>query len=186
MDDGRIIEMFLERDENAVRIVSLKYGAYCGCVSRNILGNNESSEECVNDTWLKAWNSIPPQKPVNLRAFLGRITRNLSLNILRDMSREKRGSGKALLVLDELEGCIPDTHTPEKTVEYKEITESINRFLGDLSEEHRVVFLRRYWFFDDAADIASRMGWSLSKTNSLLHRLRVKLKKHLESEDITI
>ncbi len=186
MEDERIIALFWRRDEGAISQASRKYGAYCRSIAMHILGDSESCEECVNDTWLRAWNAIPPARPAVLRAFLGRITRNLSLSMLRGRTRAKRGGGQALLALDELEDCVPDLQTPEKVLEDREIAQSINRWLGGLPAEQRAAFIRRYWYFDDLAALALRMGWSPGKTNSCLRRLRVSLRQHLESEGIAL
>jgi RNA polymerase sigma factor, sigma-70 family len=186
MEDNKIIELYLLRDEDAIEQSSQKYGQYCSSISLRILNDIEYSKECVNDTWLNAWNSIPPQKPTVLRAFLGKITRNLSLNRLRDFSREKRGGTQSVLVLNELEDCIPDMNTPEKIIEDREVTASIEKWMDTISSESRIAFMRRYWHFEDLRTIASLMGWSEAKTNSLLHRLRLSLKNHLEQEDIEL
>ena len=186
MEDEKIIDLYRLRDEDAINQSSLKYGQYCTSIALRILKDIECGKECVNDTWLNAWNSIPPQEPNSLRAFLGKITRNLSLNRLRGFSREKRGGGLAVLALNELKDCIPDVNTPEKIVEDREITASIEKWLETISREHRVAFMRRYWHFDDLRSISSLMGWSEAKTNSLLRRLRISLKNHLEQEGIIL
>ncbi|WP_310602310.1 RNA polymerase sigma factor [Anaerosporobacter sp.] len=186
MEDDRIIELYWERKEEAIEETSQKYGRYCKSIALRILENMECCEECVNDTWFNAWNAIPPQRPTTLRIFLGRITRNLALNRVRDLSCEKRGGGQAVLVLDELTDCIPVSPSPEKVLEDKEITASIERWLETLSKEKRVAFIRRYWYCDNLADVASFMGWSESKTNSLIQRLRINLKHHLLKEGITL
>ena len=182
MEDEKIVKLFWQRDEAAIQETSAKYGAYCHSIALRILDSREKSEECVNDTWLKAWHTIPPQQPMVLRAFLGTITRNLALTALRDACREKRGGGQTLFVISELENCLPDDETPEKALEDKELTRAINQWLGILPKEQRVAFLRRYWYFDDLQTISHRMAWSQSKTNSLLRRLRIKLKEYLKSE----
>ncbi len=186
MEDKEIIELFFRRDESAIEHVGGKYGTYCRSIAMNILSNRESSEECVNDTWLRLWQAIPPQSPVSLRAFAGRITRNLSLNVLRGMSQGKRGGGQTALSLDELDECIPELKTPEKAAEDAMVIRALNRWLEGLEAEQRVAFIRRYWYFDSLDAVAQRMGWTRSKTNSLLGRLRVRLRKYLESEDIRI
>ena len=186
MEDEKIIELFWQRDESAIRQTEQKYGGICRSIALRILEDSGSSEECLNDTWLRAWNAIPPQRPAVLKAFVCRITRNLALNRLRDLSREKRGGKSACVVLDELEGCLPDLSTPEKELEDQEITQSLNRWLDTLPKQQRVAFVRRYWYFDSLKDLSVRMGWSVSKTNSLLRRLRESLKKHLESEEIAL
>ena len=184
MEDERIIDLYWQRDEEAITESSQKYGHYCKSIAMRILENLECSEECVNDTWLNAWQAIPPQRPNVLRTFLGSITRNLSLNRVRDLSRAKRGGGKTVLILDELIECIPSTDSPERDLEDKEITAAINRWLEGLTKEKRVAFMRRYWFCDIIAVTAVLMGWSDSKANSLLRRLRLGLKEHLIQEGI--
>lgn len=184
MDDDKIISLYWKRSEVAITESIQKYSGYCMSIAMHIMKNIEYSEECVNDTWLKAWASIPPQRPTVLRLFLGAITRNLSLNKVRDLSRQKRGGKQAVIVLDELQECVPDNDTTEKLLEEKEITEAINRWLKTLNKEKRVAFLRRYWYCDNLVDVSSFMGWSESKTNSLLRRLRLSLKKYLIMEGI--
>ena len=129
---------------------------------------------------------MPPQRPAVLRTFLGTITRNLSLNRARDYAREKRGGGQAVLVLDELQECIPGTDSPESDVEDQEITAAIDHWLTTLPKENRVAFMRRYWFCDSVAEIALKLCWSESKTNSLLRRLRISLKEYLIQEDVLL
>ena len=184
MEDNKIIELFWMRDEDAIHQSKKKYEHYCKSIAMRILENAESSDECVNDTWMNAWNAIPPVRPSVLRIFLGTITRNLALNSVRDLSRKKRGSGQAVLALDELTDCIPAVSSPESILEGREITASIERWLEALPKEKRVAFIRRYWYYYSVSDIATLMGWTESKTNSLLQRLRVNLKNHLELEGI--
>ena len=186
MDDDKIIDLYWERDEDALVESERRYGRYCSSIALRILNNMESSEECVNDTWLHAWNAMPPQKPDVLRIFLGSITRNLSLNRVRDLSREKRGGGQAVLALDELADCVSDTETPDRVLEDQEITKIINKWLSSLKKEERVAFIRRYWFCDSLSEVSTLMGWSESKTNSLLRRLRIRLKNHMIMEEITL
>jgi len=185
MDDIKIIDLYWARDESAIAESTRKYGGYCHSIALRILENLEHSEECVNDTWLRAWNSMPPQRPAVLRMFLGAITRNLCLNRARDLAREKRGGGTAVIALDELQDCVPDT-TSENAHEDGEITAAINQWLHGLALDKRVAFMRRYWFCDHVADVAKRMGWSESKTNAVLRRLRLSLREHLEREGIAV
>ena len=186
MEDSRIIELFWSRSEEAIAESSKKYENYCKSIAMRILGNAENSEECVNDPWLRAWNAIPPQQPSSLRIFFGVITRNLSLSKARNMIREKRGGGQAVLIFDELEDCVQAMQTPEKTLENIEIAKSIDRWLSGLSKEKRVAFVTRYWHCESIVSIAFTMGWSESKTSSLLRRLRLGLKEHLELEGILL
>ena len=148
MDDRQIIELYNERSETAISETADKYGKYCYYIAYHILYNEQDSEECVNDTYLRTWQAIPPQCPNKLSAFLGRITRNLALNRYRYYMKEKRGYGQTSLVLDELQECVPATGStePEQVVEDKLLSEVLNRFLHELPTEKRMMFLRRYWY----------------------------------------
>ena len=187
MEDSRIVGMYMERDEFAIAESQRKYGRYCFAVAHNILNDREDAEECVNDTFLAAWNAIPPHNPQILSVFLGKITRRLSLKKLRARTAAKRGGSDGIAVsLDELEDCIPSGHTIDEALEAKELTDIINSFLDTLSDEERRVFLRRYWFFDTIEDICGRFGFGKSKVKMMLKRTRDKLRAHLEKEDICI
>jgi RNA polymerase sigma-70 factor (ECF subfamily) len=186
MDDSRIIELYWNRDESAISETETKYGAYCRSIALRMLEIMEDAEECVSDTWLSAWNSMPPQVPSRLELFLGRITRNSALDRLRSRSRQKRGGGAAVLALDELGESVPSGDSPQKALEDSEIAAVISRWLRTLSPEKRGVFVRRYWYFDTVEEIARRYGISTSKATSLLYRLRRQLKLLLESEGIVI
>lgn len=186
MNDSEIIELYTARNENAVTQTDLKYGRYCRYIAFNILKNDEDSEECVNDTYLRAWNSIPPKHPENLKTYLGKITRNLSLNRFEKLSSKKRGSGQIPLILDELSECIPDSKNTETAVEDTIVTEIINRFLDGLSPETRKIFVRRYWYMSTVRDIANDYGFTQSKVTVTLFRTREKLKKVLEKEGVSL
>lgn len=186
MNDSEIIELYTVRNENAVTQTDLKYGRYCRYIAFNILKNDEDSEECVNDTYLRAWNSIPPKHPENLKTYLGKITRNLSLNRFEKLSSKKRGSGQIPLILDELSECIPDSQNTETAVEDTIVTEIINRFLDGLSPETRKIFVRRYWYMSTVRDIANDYGFTQSKVTVTLFRTREKLKKGLEKEGVSL
>ena len=186
MDDATIINLFRARDEAAIPAAQDKYGAYCRAVALSILADARDADECVNDALLRLWGAIPPERPRSLRAFLGRITRNLAINALRDASRQKRGGGEAALALDELAACADTSTSPERAVADAEITACIDRWLASLPREHRVAFVRRYWYLDSVPALAARMGWTKSKTASLLMRLRASLREALISEDITL
>lgn len=185
MDDGRIIELYWARDEEAIARSERKYGAYCRSVARRILESAEDAEECVGDTWLRAWNAIPPRRPAALRAFLAAITRNLCLDRLRDASREKRGGGQAALALDELLDCVPSSSTPESALDARELTRALESWLRGLETPKRAAFLRRYWYCDSVSEVAERMGWTEGKTASLLRRTRLELKRYLEQEGVS-
>ncbi len=196
MDDATIINLFWARDEAAIPAAQDKYGAYCRAIALGILADARDADECVNDALLRLWRAIPPERPRSLRAFLGRITRNLAINALRDASRQKRGGGEAsrqkrgggeaALALDELAACADISTSPERAVADAEITACIDRWLASLPREHRVAFVRRYWYLDSVPALAARMGWTKSKTASLLMRLRASLREALISEDITL
>ncbi len=181
MEDSKIIEMFLSRDENAIAETDKKYGKYCYSIAFNILGNNSDTEECVNDTYLGAWNSIPPQQPQIFSAFLARITRNLSLNKYRSKTAEKRGGGTAA-ALDELYDCIPSGNTVLDALEAKELAQIIDIFLRGLSQEERYIFLRRYWYFDTVKAIGAVLSMSDGQVKMKLLRTRKKLLLKLEKE----
>lgn len=186
MDDNKIIELYWKRSEDAIVQTSKKYSRYCHYISFNILHNNEDAEECVNDTYLRAWNAMPPRRPDCLSTFLGRITRNLSIDKYRKYSAEKRGFGETALVLSELAECVPSPQSVEQTIDEIVLVEEINRFLALLSRTDRMLFMRRYWYSSSIKEIAEAYGMSESKVKSALFRTRNKLKLHLEKEGITI
>ena len=181
MEDAAIIGLYWARDEGAIAASDEKYGALCRALSRNILESLEDAEECVNDTWGRAWDTMPPRKPGSLRAYLVKITRNLSIDRWRARQARKRGSGLAVL-LDELEECLPAVPSAEELTEARETARAIDRWLSKLSPADRKAFLRRYWYCDGVAEIAAGTGYSQSKVKSLLHRTRRGLKEHLRKE----
>ena len=184
MDDRQIIALYNERSEAALSETAKKYGRYCRSIAYNILSNEEDCEECVNDTWLKAWEAIPPQCPDSLPAFLGRITRNLALNRYKHNNREKRGGGQTPLVLEELADCIPGGSNAETAAEEALLVEVLNRFLEGLPVQKRKIFLRRYWYMSSVKEIAADFGLSESNVKMTLLRTRSKLKQTLEKEGI--
>ncbi|MGN0651091.1 MAG: RNA polymerase sigma factor [Oscillospiraceae bacterium] len=186
MEDEKIIELYFARSESAIAETSAKYGAFFRRISRNILCSAQDAEECVNDAYLKAWNSIPPQKPAKLQAYLARIVRNLSINRLKSLTAEKRGGGESPLALAELEECIPADDTVSRECERAELSAALERFLQGLPEEKRRVFLQRYWYFVPVKDIAALGGMSESKVKSMLLRTRTQLRQFLEKEEISI
>ncbi|MBR6536664.1 MAG: RNA polymerase sigma factor [Lachnospiraceae bacterium] len=186
MDDRQIIQLYNERSETAISETADKYGKYCYSVAYHILYNEQDSEECVNDTYLKTWEAIPPQCPVNLPAFLGKITRNLALNRYRYYVREKRGCGQVPLVLDELQECVPAVNSTEQAVEEKHLVEVLNRFTHELPVEKRMMFVRRYWYLSSIGEIAEDFEISEGKVKMTLLRIRNKLKKTLEKEGIVL
>lgn len=183
MEDGRIIDLYWGRGQEAIVQTERKYGRYCGKIAQNILFDRQDVEECLNDTWLRAWNSMPEERPEILSAFLGAITRNLSLDRYRRKYAKKRGAGETPFVFDELRECAGGDE-PSACVERRELAESIDRFLGEMKVDHRVIFVRRYWYLDSVADIAARAGCSESRVKSSLFRSRKKLRAHLEREGL--
>lgn len=186
MDDTTIIDLYWARSEQALHETELKYGAYCRAIARNILKNPEDTEECVSDTWLGAWNAMPPKRPSILSAFLGRITRNLAFDRWKAARAEKRGGGELPLALDELDACIAAKGGVEAEFDGKELTRAIDAFLRTLPERECSLFLRRYWFMDSVRDIASRYSMNENNVKSILFRTREKLRKYLEEEGITV
>ena len=185
MEDNKILQLFNERSELAIMNVQMKYGNYLRTISRNILGDELDAEECVNDTFLKAWNNIPPAKPDNLRTYLGKITRNLSINLFEKNTAKKRGGSQTDLVLEELSEIIPGEGL-ENVQESKTITSAINKFLENQTGEYRKIFVRRYWYLDSVIDIAKRYHFSESKVKTALFRMRNDLREMLEKEGIEI
>jgi len=184
MDDSKIIDLYFKRSEDAIAMTSEKYGKYCYRIAYNILNDREDTAESVNDTYLGAWNAMPPQRPAYLSAFLGRITRNLALQRYEKMNAAKRGSGQIPLALHELEACIPVKNHVEQVVDQLALTEILNVFLEGLSAETRKVFMRRYWFLWSVKEIAAEYGISESKVKVTLHRTRRRLRTLLEKEGI--
>ena len=186
MDDNQIVELYLQRDETAIKHSAIKYGIRLRTIANRIVKDQQTAEECENDTYLEAWNTIPPHEPGNyLFAFLARITRHLSLNCCRDRSRLKR-SAFICELSEEMEHCIPAPDDTECRIDEIVLNEAINDFLGNLSEEKRNVFLRRYWYLDSIADISKRFALSESKVTSMLFRCRKQLREHLIKEGYTL
>ncbi|MCM1365055.1 MAG: sigma-70 family RNA polymerase sigma factor [Faecalibacterium sp.] len=186
MDDKKIIELFFKRSEKAIKETDEKYGLYCRCIAKNILQNNEDSEECVSDTYAKLWNVIPPTVPVNFKTFIGRITRNLSLDRLEKGHAQKRGPNQVTLVLEELQECLPSGETVESVTDNNILKDALNSFLESLTDEKRKIFMRRYWYISSIKEIASDYGVSESKVKMILLRTRNELKNYLEKEGIEI
>lgn len=186
MDDRRIVELFLERSEEAILETDIKYGRYCHKIAFNVLGNDEDSEECVNDAYMRAWGSIPPNEPDSMASYIGRITRNLALDKLRQKQSDKRGNGEVPVVLDELAECVSGHDELERRQDSAEIAAAIDSFLDELNSVERGVFLRRYWMMEPIADVANRYDISVSKTTTMLFRLRNRLKKHFMKEGIPL
>ena len=182
MEDRQIIELYWQRNADAISETAGKYGAYCFQVADNILHDTGDSEECVNDTWLRAWNAMPPERPNVLRMFLAKITRNLSFDRFNARNAKKRGGGEIALVLDELEECLASGTDVETAYEGKELGQCIKRFVRGLSEQDGNVFVRRYFFTDPVSAIARRYGLTENNVMVILSRTRKKLKLELMKE----
>ena len=180
MEDREIIALFWARSQEAIRETARKYGAYCGAIIRRVLGDGRDAEECLNDTWLGAWNAMPPQRPNRLNVFLGRIARNTALDRWSYNHAQRRGSGFEA-VLEELAECVGGTPL-EETLEARQLGEAISAYLDAVSPTARQVFLRRYWYCDTIPEIADAAGFTRSKVTSLLHRTRKGLRTYLLEE----
>ena len=185
MEDTEIIELYFNREEQAIKESENKYGNYCWSIAFGILDNKEDTEESLNDTWLKAWNSIPPVKPLNLRIFLGTIVRNTSMNIYKKYHAKKRYKSMNIL-LSEIEECISFENSIEKYFETKELSMAITEWLRNIEIEDRRIFLQRYWYAKSVKYIAVCYGISANTMTQRLKRLREKLREYLESEEISI
>lgn len=186
MEDNRIIDLYWSRSEQAISETDRKYGRYCRRIADNILSNEMDAEECVSDTWLKAWHTIPPQRPGKLAVFLGTITRNLALDRWRSGKTQRRGGGQLHMALEELGECVAARGGEEQWIEDMVLTELLNRFLAALPQESRIIFLRRYWYLCSVKEIADGMRLSESKVKMSLHRSRNKLRELLEREGICL
>lgn len=182
MDDNMIVKLYWSRSQDAIKQTDIKYGNYCKTISYNIVGNLEDATECVNDTYLDAWNSMPPHKPSILSTFLGKITRRISIDRWRKSTADKRGGGQTEVVLDELTECIPSDNSVENEIEMSELERIIDSFVSELPLTERRVFVCRYWYADPICDIALRFSFSESRVKSMLYRTRQKLKNLLEQE----
>lgn len=185
MTDEKILELYAMRSERAIEECDKTYGNYCRTVAARILTSPEDAEECVNDAYFKVWSMIPPEKPNSLKTFLGKITRQLSINRLAARNMQKRNSGEYLLALDELQECIPD-NSNEDLGELVALRDVLNRFLRTLPVTMRRVFIKRYWYIHSVSDIAKEFSFSESKVKSMLMRTRERLKQYLISEGFTV
>lgn len=186
MEDSQIVDLYWARSEQAISETADKYGRYCFSIAYNILHSNEDSEECVNDTYLNAWNAMPEQRPGKLQAFLGRITRNLSLRRWEKYAAEKRGHGQVPIILDELQECIPSSDSTEHVVDDIVLADVLNLFLASLTAEKRMIFMRRYWYMSPVNEIASDLAITESKVKMSLLRSRKELKLLLEKEGVDL
>ena len=185
MEDAAIIGLYWARKEEAIAASDEKYGKLCRSLSQDILGSPEDAEECVNDTWGRAWDTMPPQRPGSLRAYLAKITRNLSIDRWRARRADKRGSGLETL-LDELDDCLPAVPSAEELDDARETAQAIDRWLDGLSPADRTAFLRRYWYGQRVDQVAAQAGCSPNTMAKRLGRLRDGLRQFLEQEGIVV
>ena len=186
MNDEKIVELFWHRDEQAIRESIAAFGDYCRKIAVGILSDPADVEEALADTWLAAWDSIPPQRPEHLRLFLGRITRNSAIGIWRKMNAQCRGGGQVALALEELGECVSSWDSPEAVFNARELERKITAFLKDQPAVRRQVFVRRYFYLEDTAAIANRYGLRENNVRMMLSRTRQKLRKYLEQEGYNI
>ena len=182
MKDSEIVALFWDRNEDAIAQTQQKYGAYLSKIAYNILSDFEDCKECVNDTYLKAWNSMPTHRPSVLSAYLGKITRQRSIDLYRKKTSVKRYASEYAVSLDELGDSFSDDNTPEHSLDAKALVEAINRFLHALPDDARNTFIGRYYFFDSLKDVAGYCGMSEAKAKSMLYRTRKSLKTYLVME----
>lgn len=185
MEDAKIIELYWQRNENAIAETDKKYGAYCHAISYNILKIHEDAEECVSDTYQHAWESIPPERPGKFKTWLGVVVRNITIDLCRKNHAEKRYDGFNVL-LSELDDCVPSGENVEQIADAKALTDCINSWLAKLSPEDRKIFLRRYWYGETVSTIAKSKGLSSNAMTQKLYRMRSGLKNRLEKEGMMI
>ncbi|MBR5094433.1 MAG: sigma-70 family RNA polymerase sigma factor [Oscillospiraceae bacterium] len=182
MEDKDIVDLYWQRSDRAISETERKYGRYCRKIAANICGNEEDAEECVNDTWLRAWGSMPDRRPATLSGFLGRITRNFALDRIKAKKRNKRGGGEAPLALDELAECVSGGTEPERALDEKLLRESVGRFVAALPEPEKTVFVLRYWYLAPIREIGAKLQLDPGKVKKLLARTRQKLRDRLQEE----
>ena len=185
MDDSKIIEMYHSRDEKAIVETDKKYGKLCHYIAMNILKIKEDATECVNDTYFAAWNKMPPALPDSLRAFLGRITRNISIDMYRAKYSKKRSCGIDIM-LSELEECIPSAQNIENEVENNILSEHISNWLESLPEKDCILFVRRYWYADKLSKLAFNYGYTPNQMAQKMHKLRIHLKEYLQTKGVSV
>ena len=181
--DDWIVELFLERREEAISELDEKYGRQCRKIAVGILNDRQDAEECVNEAYLAVWRTVPPQRPEHFFAFVCKIVRNLSLKRYEQSSAEKRNSRYAV-AMEELEETLASPERVDEEIEARELLQTLESYLGTLSKENRVIFLRRYWFFDSYADIARRTGLTEKNISVRLTRLRRELYKYLQKRRV--
>jgi RNA polymerase sigma-70 factor (ECF subfamily) len=180
LTDSEIIDLYLKRSENAINETAKQYGSYCQAIAMNILHNKEDSEEVVNDTYMSLWNQIPPELPKIFSAYIGKITRNLSLKKYQTRKAQKRGGDESVLLFSELDMCIPSDCSVENEIDSRNLAQEIDNFLNSIKKNDRNYFVNRYWYAESIPQIAKRFNISESKVKMSLHRTRKKLKIHLE------
>lgn len=185
IDDKKIIELFFKRDQQGIRELDNKYGAVCHNLSYNIVNNRQDAEECVNDVYLGAWNTIPPAQPDPLLTYLCKMVRNISLKIYYRKEAAKRSSHYTI-AMEEIEACIADLNTAETEMEARELAHIIEGFLDTLTAENRVIFMRRYWFSDSYKDIAEFVGLTEKIISVRLTRIRQKMKEYLAEREVSV
>ncbi len=186
MQDQDIIALYYARDEQAIAASADKYGNYCTSIAHSILHNMQDAEECVNDTWLRAWDSIPPARPTYLQLYLGGITRHISLDRYRRANRAKRGGGEMVLALDEMSEVVASDVNVQTQAEEAEFYDKINRFLWSLPARDCNVFIRRYYYVDSMESIASRYGITQANVKKILSRTRARLRDYLRKEGYNV
>ena len=184
MHDNELLQLFLDRNEQAIRETSEKYGRYCFYIADNILPCHEDSEECVNDAYVTLWNTIPPKKPESIKGYLAKVLRNSALSMLRKLSAKKRGSGEVQQVIDELREA--ETDSLESITDARLLGELINGFIAGLEKQQRMIFVKRYWYLCPSKQIAKECDMSAAAVNMALHRLRQQLKNYLEQEGFNL
>jgi RNA polymerase sigma-70 factor (ECF subfamily) len=185
MEDSRIVDLYWDRDERAITETDIKYGAFCRTLAKNVLSLIEDAEECVNDTYHKAWNSMPTERPSKLKAWLGKVVRNTALDLWRKNHAQRRYSGMDIM-LSELEDCVPSSQTVERELEAAELGEHISRWLRTLAEDDRALFVRRYWNGESVSSLADIWHTTPSRLTQRMYRLRLSLRAALEKEGVYI
>jgi len=186
MEDCQIVDLYWRRDGEAIAETNIRYGKYCYTIAWNILSDIQDAEECVNDTWMGAWNAMPVHRPDRLAPFLGKITRSLAFNKSKAKSAGKRGGGELSLALDELEICVPCSSSAEQCVQDAELERLVNQFLYTLPKKDCNIFLRRYWYVEPLTVIAKKYNLKLNTVKTSLYRSRIKLKSYLEKEGVSL
>ena len=186
MDDKTIVGLYWKRDETAIRATEEKYGHYLAKMAWQILANREDGQECVNDTYLKAWNSMPTHRPEVLSTYLGKILRGCAIDLFRRRHRQKRRASEYALSLEELSECLSGGDTTQEAVDLRVLGEAIGAYLDTLSPTARGAFVERYYYMDPIREVAARWGLGVSQTKSMLHRIRLGLREHLRKEGFSV